>query len=153
MPTFITAKDVAFFQSKNKEIYKLFFFPVQVFKLKKTQVNTVYNEDANKQFELPYSVEAYIPDLPKWQNEMTKFGMDEIRPLRIYFSLDLMAAEGRELPQAGDQITVQEDTYLVTQTNPIDYGSNIQIPMSHVCELKRFRFEKPTASTAVNKDY
>lgn len=153
MPTFITEKDVAWFQAKNKEIYKLFFFPIQVFKVKIGPFNTVYGEDANKQFEEPYSVEAYIPDLPQWQNEMSKFGMDETRALKIYFSLDLMKEKNLPLPQAGDQIMVQEDTYLVTQTNPIDFGSNIQVPMSHICDVKRIHFEKPNQSTTVFKDY
>jgi hypothetical protein len=153
MPTFITSKDVQWFSEKNKEIYKLFFFPVQVFKIKLGPFNTVYGEDANKQFEEPFLAEAYIPDLPKWQNETTKFGMDETRTLKIYFSLDLMKEKRLPLPQAGDQIKVQDDTYLVTQTNPIDFGSNLQVPMSHICELKRIHFERPDQSTTVFKDY
>lgn len=153
MPTFITAKDVAWFSAKNKEIYKLFFYPVQVFKVKKGPFTTVYGEDSNKQFDPPYEVEAYIPELPGWANVMTKFGMDELRTLKCYFSLDLMSSKALPLPEAGDQIIIQEDTYLVTQTNPVDYGSNIQVPMSHVCELKRLRFERPDQSTSVQKDY
>jgi type IV secretory pathway VirB4 component len=153
MPTFINQKDVNWFQNKNKEIYKLFFYLVQVYKVKKGPYNTTYNEDANKEFDAPYEVEAYLPDLPGWANIMTKFGMDELRKLKIYFSLDLMKSKGLELPEAGDQIIVQQDTYLVTQTNPVDFGSNIQVPMSHVCELKRIRFEKPDQSTSVQKDY
>jgi hypothetical protein len=153
MPTFITKKDVEFFRKKNMEFYKLFMFPVKVYKLKKTEHNHIYNEDANKKFEDPYEIEAYIPDLPKWQNEMTKFGMDEIRNLRAYFSIDLLKQEGREFPHAGDQLVIQEDTYLVTQSNPIDYGSNIQIPLSHVIELKRLRYERPDQGTTVFKDY
>lgn len=153
MPTFITPKDVKWFEEKNKEFYKLFFFPIQVFKVKKGPFTQVYGEDSNKQFEDPFEVEAYIPDLPGWANIMTKFGMDELRTLKVYFSLDLMAERNLPLPDAGDQIIVQEDTYLVTQTNPVDFGSNIQIPLSHVCELKRLRFERPDQSTSVMKDY
>jgi|ERR1035438_10543888 hypothetical protein len=153
MTTFITPADVKWFQQKNQEVYKLFFFPVQVFKMKKGPSTKVYGEDSNKQFDEPYEVEAYIPDLPNWINQMTKFGMDELRTLKIYFSLDLMNTEGLPLPQAGDQIIIQEDTYLVTQTNPVDFGSNLQIPMSHICDLKRLRYEKPDQSTSVMKDY
>ena len=153
MPTFITPKDVQWFNSKNKEIYKLFFYPVQVFKVKIGAFNTVYGEDANKKFAEPYEVEAYIPDLPNWINMSTKFGMDEVRALKIYFSLELMSSKNLPLPESGDQIIIQEDTYLVTQTNPTDFGSNIQVPISHVCELKRLRFERPDQSTSIQKDY
>lgn len=153
MPTFIGSKDVQWFGSKNKEIYKLFFYPVQVFKVKKGPFTTVYGEDSNKQFDPPYSVEAYIPELKEWANVTTKFGMDELRTLKCYFSLDLMKSKAFPLPEAGDQLVIQEDTYLVTQSNPVDYGSNIQVPMSHVVELKRLRFERPDQSTSVMKDY
>jgi hypothetical protein len=153
MTTFITPKDVDWFQAKNKEFYKLFFFPVQVFKVKKGPFNTVYGEDANKQFDDPYEVEAYLPDLPAWTNMMTKFGMDEIRKLTIYFSLEMMTSKNLPLPEVGDQIIIQEDTYLITQTNPVDFGSNLQIPLSHICELKRLRFEKPDQSSSIQKDY
>lgn len=153
MPTFIGKKDVDFFKKKNMEIYKLFMFPVSVYKLKKDQHNQIYNEDANKKFENPYEVEAYIPDLPDWKNVMTRFGMDELRTLKIYFSIDLLNKIGVEFPEIGDQVIVQDDIYLITQSNPQDYGSNLQIPMSHICELKRLRYERPNQSTTVAKDY
>lgn len=153
MPLFINPGDVAFFQRKNIEFYKNLFFPVKVYKLKKHAINDTYGEDPNKEFELPYDIPAYIPDLPEWQNVMTKFGMDEVRALRIFFSQDLLKAEKNVFPDIGDQIEIQNDMYLVTQTNPIDYGSNLQIPLSHVCELKRIRFERPSAGTVITKDY
>lgn len=153
MPTFITPADVAFFRQKNMEFYKLFMFPVKVYKCIKDAHNNVYGEDANKKFEDPYEIEAYIPDLPKWKNEMTKFGMDEIRNLRAFFSIDLLKQRGVEFPNAGDQMTVQEDTYLITQANPVDYGNNLQMNLSWVVEMKRFRFENPAQGTAVHKDY
>jgi len=153
MPTFIGKKDVDFFKKKNMEIYKLFMFPVKVYKLKKDQHNTVYNEDANKKFEEPYEAEAYIPDLPQWKNLMTKFGMDELRTLKCYFSIDLLKKYGVIPPEVGDQIIIQDDTYLVTQESPTDYGSNIQIPMTYAIELKRLRFERPNQGTSVFKDY
>lgn len=153
MPTFIGKKDVDFFKKKNMEIYKLFMFPVQVFKLKRDQHNQVYNEDANKKFEEPYDAEAYIPDLPQWKNLMTKFGMDELRTLKCYFSIDLLKKYGVVPPEVGDQIIIQDDTYLVTQESPTDYGSNIQIPMTYAIELKRLRFERPSQGTSIFKDY
>lgn len=145
--------DIAFFQRKNMEFYKNLFMPVKVYKVKKHDFNNVYGEDPNKEFELPYEIPAYIPDLPEWQNVMTKFGMDEVRALRIFFSQDLLKSENKTFPDIGDQIEIQNDMYLITQTNPIDYGSNLQIPLSHVCELKRVRFERPDAGTVITKDY
>lgn len=135
------------------EFYKNLFFPVKVYKVKKHEVNNVYGEDPNKEFDVPYEMPAYIPDLHEWQNVMTKFGMDEVRTLRIFFSQDMLKAENKEFPNIGDQIEIQQDTYLITQTNPVDYGSNLQIPLSHVCELKRVRFEKPGAGLVITKDY
>ena len=79
--------------------------------------------------------------------------MYEVRSLQIFFSQDLLNAENRVFPDIGDQIEIQNDTYLITQTNPIDYGSNLQIPLSHVCELKRVRFERPDAGVVITKDY
>jgi len=153
MPTFLKPADIAFFQRKNVEIYKDLFFPVKVYKVKRQQFNNVYGENPNKQYDEPYSIEAYIPDLSKWENYMTKFGMDEVRSLLIYFSLDLLREKNVEWPGTGDQIEVQNDYYLVTQTNPVDYGSNLQIPLSHIVEVKRIRYEKPSEGTTVISNY
>jgi hypothetical protein len=153
MPLFLNPRDIKFFQQKNMEFYKNLFFPVKVYKVKKHEFNNVYGEDPNKEFDAPYEIPAYIPDLHEWQNVMTKFGMDEVRTLRIFFSQDILKAENKEFPNIGDQIEIQNDTYLITQTNPVDYGSNLQIPLSHVCELKRVRFEKPGAGLVITKDY
>ena len=153
MPLFMNEKDVAFFQRMNKEFYKNLFYPVKVYKVKKGNFNEVYGEDPNKEFDTPYLMEAYIPDLAAWNNMMTKFGMDELRTLRIFFSKDLLNEKSVEYPDTGDQIEIQQDLYLITQTNPVDYGSNIQIPLSHVCELKRIRYERPDQSTVITKDY
>ena len=146
--------DIAFFQRKNMEFYKNLFFPVKVYKLKKQEFNTVYGEDVNKQFEEPYEIPVYIPDLQKdWDNVMTKFGMDEVRSLQVFFSQDLLKREGKDFPDIGDQIEIQNDMFLITQTIPVDYGSNLQVPLSHVCTLKRVRYEKPTAGSVITKDY
>lgn len=153
MPTFLKPEDIAFFQQKNKEIYKDLFFPVKVYKVIKQQHINVYGENPNKQFEPPYEIEAYIPDLTQWQNYMTKFGMDEVRTLTVFFSIDLLNERNVAFPTAGDQLEIQDDTYLVTQTNPVDYGSNLQIPLSHIVEVKRIRFERPSAGTQVTTRY
>lgn len=153
MPTFLNNKDIEYFKSINKEIYQLYFFPVKIYYIKIKEFDKVFGEDQNKSFYDPVEVEAYIPDLPEWQNYTTKLGMDELRTLKAFFSIDLMNERGLKLPEAGDQIEIQNDMYLVTQSNPIDYGSNLQIPLSHIVELKRIRFERPDAGTRVYKAY
>ena len=152
MPTFITQADVAFFSQINKEVYKLFFFPVKVLKIRKQTVN-IYGEDPNKQFDPPYEIEAYIPNLPEWQKEPTKFGLESTRNLRIFFSKDLLKEKAVSPPDMGDHVIIQDDTYKIVNTNPVDYGSNIQIPLSHVCELKRVYFEGPEQGSQVVKDF
>jgi hypothetical protein len=153
MPSFITPADVDFFKRINKEVYKLFFFPITVMKLIKSENDRLYGEDLNKQFDTPYTIEGYIPDLPKWHLNQGKFGSDEQRNLRVFFSLDLVVESGRSLPDIGDRMVIQNDLYQVMQVNPSDFGSNLQLPLTHVCEIIRVRPEKFEGGTIVQQEY
>ena len=153
MPTFITPGDVAWFGEINKQVSKLFFFPITIMKLIKGDRDEFYGEDLQKQFELPYTIEGYIPDLPKYHLQQGKFGADEARNLRVFFSLDLIAAEEKEAPAIGDRMVIQKDTYQVMQVNPTDFGSNLQLPLTHVCEVIRIRPERPEGGTIVQQEY
>jgi len=137
MPLFANERDLKFIKNRNKEYYKLMFLPVDVYKPVKSEHNKVYGEDLNRVFELAYSIEAYIPDLRKYQQESTKFGLDEKRNLTIFFSQDLLIERGVIFPEIGDKIRIQNEDYKIMITNPVDYSSNLQIPLSHVCELQR----------------
>ena len=149
---FLNERDIAFWKGINKEAYRLFFIKVKVSKVVLDSYNSTYNESPNRKYADPYEVEAYIPDLPGWQNSTTKFGMDETRNLIMYFSIDVLNETGFPYPDIGDYIYVQDDTYKVVQTNPTDYKSNLQIPLSHVCELKRVHYENPDEGNAVHEE-
>ena len=153
MPTFIQEQDVNWLREINKQIYKLFFFPITIMKLVKEDYDKLYGEDLNKQFAKPYTLEGYIPDLPKWHLTQGKFGSDEQRNLRAFFSLELANADGKELPDIGDRMVIQSDLYEVVQVNPTDFGSNLQLPLTHVCEIIRVRPEKFEGGTIVQKEY
>ena len=149
---FLNEKDIAFWKGINKEAYKLFFIKVKVSKVKLDNYNSTYNESPNRQYEKPYEIEAYLPSLPKWNNVTSKFGMDETRNLIMYFSIDLLNETGFPYPDIGDYIEVQNDTYKVVQTNPTDFKSNLQIPLSHVVELKRVHYENPEEGDAIHDE-
>jgi hypothetical protein len=153
MPTFITEKDVEYWRTLNKEIYRMFFYPVQIFKVKDAPHDELYGEDANLSYEDPYTLNAYIPSLPGWKQPTTKFGADEQRHLNAFFSVDEAQAEGKQLPMTGDRLIVQNDTYYVSQENPADYGSNLQLNLSWVVELIRTRPLKPEQGTVITKEY
>lgn len=153
MPTFITEGDVNFFREINKQVSRLFFFPITVMKLRKDDRDEFYGEDLTKQFDEPYTIEGYIPDLPKWHLKQGKFGADENRNLRVFFSRDLIAENKREFPDIGDRMAIQGDLYQVMQVNPTDFGSNLQLPLTHVCEIIRVRPEKIEGGTIVQNEY
>lgn len=153
MPLFINENDVNYWKTVNKETYKLFFKPIKIYKRKKIEFQSIYGEDPNPQFELPYEIEAYIPTLTEWKNMATRYGLDEVRDFRIFFSPDVLKEAGVVIPEIGDHIELQNDTYKVTQVNPTDYNSNLQIPLSFVVDVKRIHFEKPDQATTVFVEY
>lgn len=153
MASFIGPKDTQFFQNKNSEYYKLFFISVEVWKMSPQQINSTYGEDANKNFTLAYSIEAYIPSLEEYKNDATKFGLDENRTLRIFFGQDLLNKSGLEFPKIGDHVVIQGLHHKIVQTNPVDFEGNSQIPLSHVCDLIRIKFENPEQSSTVWRNF
>lgn len=153
MPKLVGPNDVKYFSKVGVELYELFMIPLAIKKMKAQEYNNVYNEDINKTFEEPYFIEGYIPDLPSWNNKMTKFGIDETRDFRIFFSLELFEKRNLIPPTLGDHIIVQNENYKVVQLNPVDYGSNLQIPLSYVVDVKRVRVERPEQGSAITKDY
>jgi hypothetical protein len=152
-PTFITEADVNFWREKNIEIYSMFFIPITIYKLKNAPHDTLYGEDLNVEYEEPYTLAGYIPNLPGWKQLKTKFGTDEARNLNAFFSPDLAAKEGKPLPTVGDRIVIQNDTYYVSQENPEDYGSNLQMHLSWIVTLIRTRPLNPVQGTTIQKEY
>lgn len=155
MPIVLGERDLAFFQAKQIEIYKNYFAEVTVYKLTPQTFNSLYGEDSSKRYNESYKTNAYIPDLPGWKENLTKFGFDETRDLLIYFSLDLLKVTQTEerIPDIGDRVEIQGDMYTVVQTNPLDFGTNLQLPLSHQCKLERYRPETPKEMTTVYSDY
>jgi hypothetical protein len=152
-PTFITSSDVDYWRRINIEAYRMFMFPITIYKLKNAPHDTLYGEDLNIEYEEPYTLEGYIPNLPGWKADVSKFGMDEKRALNAFFSPDLAAADGKALPNLGDRLVVQDDTYYVSQENPEDYGSNLQLHLSWIVTLIRTRPVNPVQGTVIQKEY
>lgn len=153
MPTFITENDINYWKQIGEEVYSLFMKPLPIYKLKKSKQDPLYNEDANQEFAEPYELLGYVTDLPKWKQTTTKFGADESRILIAYFSPTLAEKEGKDLPLVGDRIAIQGDLYYVSQDNPADYGSNLQLNLSHVVTLLRVRPQNPIQGSVITKEY
>lgn len=153
MPKLIGDGDVSYFQNVGMEVYQLFMIPLKIFRIREQEYNTTYNEDANKQFYEAYEIEGYIVDLPSFQNSMTRFGIDETRDLKVYFSIKLIQERNVIPPVLGDHIEIQGIDYKVVQANSVEYGSNLQIPLSYVVDIKRVRSERPEQGNVITKDY
>ena len=153
MPTFITSGDVDYWRRINVEAYKMFMLPITIYTMKNAPHDELYGEDQNIEYEEPYTLAGYIPNLPGWKQQTTKFGTDETRTLNAFFSPDLAAEEGKRLPTTGDRLVIQGDTYYVSQENPEDYGSNLQLHLSWIVSLIRTRPLNPVQGTTVQKEY
>lgn len=153
MVMFIGAEAINYFTDVNTEAYEAFFLPIKVFYRNKQEFDRVYGEDINILFEAPISIPAYIPDLKEWRNTATRFGLDETRDLIIYFATGLLKKYNYTPPNIGDRIEIQEDLYEIRQTNLLQYGSNLQIPMSHVCQLHKVRPENPPDGVTIATEY
>jgi hypothetical protein len=152
-PTFITEKDVDYWKQINQQFYTLFTKPLPIYKLKKSKQDPLYNDNPNQEFAEPYTLQGYVTDLPGWKYDISKFGGDSSRTLVAFFSPDLAAKEGKELPLEGDRVSIQDDLYMISQTNPADFGSNIQLNLSHVVILIRVRPQNPVQGTTIQKEY
>lgn len=153
MPTFLDESAVSYWQQLGEQVYSLFMKPLPIYKLKKNPIDPLYKEDSNQEYAEPYELLGYVKDLPQWKQNITKFGTDESRILVAFFSPSLAEKEGKALPYTGDRIAVQGDLYYVSQDNPADYNSNLQLNLSHVVTLLRVRPQKPEQGTVVNKEY
>lgn len=153
MPLFLGQDAINYFNEVNIEAYNLFFIPIKVLYRNKQEFDRVYGEDINILFEKPVEIPGYIPDLTKWKNTALRFGLDETRDLVIYFSVAWLDRYGYARPDIGDRIEVQKDLYEIRQTNIVDYESNLQIPMSHICMLHKVRPENPPDGTTVAVPY
>ena len=153
MVMFIGQDAINFFNEINVEAYEAFFLPIKVFYRNKQEFDRIYGEDINILFNDPIEIPAYMPDLEKWQNTSLRFGLDEQRNLLVYFSVALLNKYGHTPPDIGDRIEIQKDLYEIRQTNIVQYGSNLQIPLSHICELRKVRPENPPDGTTVSTPY
>ena len=153
MPTFINEADIDYWKTIGSEVYTLFMKPLPIYKLKNSKQDPLYKEDANQEFAEPYDLLGYVTDLPKWKQDTTKFGTDETRILVAYFSPTIADRENKALPITGDRIAIQGDLYYVSQENPADFGSNLQLNLSHTVTLLRVRPQNPVQGSAIHKEY
>jgi hypothetical protein len=150
---FIGQEAIDFFNEVNVEAYEAFFLPINVMYRNKQEFDRVYGEDINILFEAPIAIPAYIPDLKEWKNTALRFGLDEQRDLIVYFAIALLNKYGYKPPNIGDRVEIQKDLYEIRQTNLLQYGSNLQIPLSHVCQLHKVRPENPPDGVTVATPY
>lgn len=153
MPLFLDQNAFNFFNGINIEVYESFFIPVHVLYRNKQEFDRVYGEDINVLFEAPIEIPAFIPNLNNWQNKATRFGLDEQRDLLVYFSQGLLDKYGYKGPDIGDRIEIQDDLYEIRQTNILQYGTNLQIPLTYSCALHKVRPENPPDGTTVASQY
>ena len=153
MPLFLDQNALKYFSEVNIEVYEKFFIPIKVFYRNKQEFDRVYGEDINILFESPVSIPAFIPNLNNWQNRATRFGLDEQRDLLIYFSTALLQKYGFTEPDIGDRLEIQNDLYEIRQTNVLQYGTNLQIPLTYSCALHKVRPENPPDGTTVSSQY
>jgi hypothetical protein len=143
------ANDLAYMKRINRELYKKFMMPTDVYLYDHNQKDPLYGESTDKTWNQAtskpsYTVEAYFPELTDWKAKLTKHGLDEKRPLKGYFFVDSFPELGVEPPRVGDRISIEGELYKVMQDNPKDYFFNTQIPLTHSVDLQRVRPESIT---------
>lgn len=153
MPLFLGEDAFKFFNEINIEVYEKFFIPIKIYYRNRQEFDRVYGEDINILFETPIDIPAFIPNLNNWENRSTRFGLDETRELLICFSLGLLEKGGFKPPDIGDRIEIQEDLYEIRQTNIMQYGTNLQLPLTYTCSLYKIRPDNPPDGTAVSQEY
>jgi hypothetical protein len=153
MPLFLGKDAFDYFNEINIEVYESFFMPINVFYRNKQEFDRIYGEDTNILFENPIAVPAYIPDLTNWQNKALRFGLDETRDLTVYFSIGLLEKYNLVPPNLGDRIEIQHDLYEIRQSNILQYGTNLQLPLTYSCSLHKVRPENPPDGTSVSTPY
>lgn len=153
MPLFLDNNAVNFFNEINIEVYESFFIPIKVLYRDKQEFDRIYGEDINILFEAPVDIPAFIPNLNNWETRASRFGLDEQRDLIVYFSSALLAKYGFKEPDIGDRVEIQSDLYEIRQTNILQYGTNLQIPLTYSCYLHKVRPESPSDGTTVATPY
>lgn len=153
MPKILNEKDLSYIRSINKQVYSTYFIKVKILPLLNTNFDDLYGENPNRTYGNPYEMEAFIPGVPRYELRQLKQGSDERRDLKICFSIDLAKEKNQQLPRVGDRIIIQEDTYQVQQDSIDDYGTNLLLPLTHVCTLTRVRPERLQTETVVTDEY
>jgi len=159
-PKFPSPVDSNFFAHINHEVYSLMMREVTVFPYS-TQVTStdahllpdgglgvvptenLYGEDMKEKWleSDSYVTPCYIASLPPWRTKVTAEGVDEDRPLTLYFDKELIEQRGKPLPAIGFLIFLQGEYYRVMEDNPTDYFANLDRAFTLICLVKRYRYE------------
>lgn len=139
------SRDLDYWKATNRERYKKLVKPTDVYLYDRVaDADQLNGENMDQTFHgftrtPSYTIEAYFKELGDWEAKLTKFGVDERRPLKGYFFIDSFTEKGVQPPRIGDHIVVQGERYKVMQNNFADYFGNTQEPMTYVVELQRTR--------------
>lgn len=138
--------DVDFIRSINRELYARFMRPTNVYLMDRGNQDKTYGEDpaltySGGRFDNSpsFTVNAYFPHLPNTTLKLTKFGLDEARPLTAFFFNFDFEERGFTKPDVGDRIELEGQLYDITQTSTTNYWGNSTVPMSWVCSLIKTR--------------
>lgn len=141
-------RDLAFARRINREVYKAFMKPADVYLYRRGVKDEVYLEATDQSFEKDskpsYTTECYLAELPEWKAKLMKHGLDEARPLKAHFFAGTFEELNVRAPGIGDHIVVEGERYTVMQVNPRDYFGNTQQAMTYSVDLQRYRPESVT---------
>lgn len=151
---FQSDRDLAYWKRVNRELYKKFMKPVEVYLYDRQMKDSLYGEAVDKSFDEgsstpSYVMEAYFEELPEWKAKLMKHGVDEVRPLKAYFFADSFAELGVRPPGIGDHLKVEGVRFKVMQDNPKDYFFNTQKAITYSVDLERVRPESIVARPRV----
>jgi hypothetical protein len=153
---FQSDRDLAFWKSINREVYKKFMRKIEIFLYDRNLKDPLYGEALDKSFNAgssqpSYEIEGYFVELPEWKAKLTKHGLDEARPLKCHFFIDSFQELGVTPPRIGDRLRVEGELYKVMQENPTDYFGNTQKVMTYSVDLQRVRPESIKAKPRVSE--
>jgi hypothetical protein len=151
-PLFSVTKDQELFEAYNREIYELYYHPVDIYRLNYTTstVDRFYHEDVNYTIpETPsYSLPGYVNVSDNGLAALHKAGQQIERQLFLYFSITLMKATLEELglngytdvPTDGDVVKIQDLFWDIITVDPEGYHSNQRrFPFDYQCLIQPWR--------------
>ena len=143
---FQKTRDLTYAQRVNREMYRRFMKLTKVYLMDRGIKDELYGENLQKTFnqgtsEPSYEIEMCFPDLPVWNPELTKHGINEKRDFAAYAFAEAFREAGVQAPYIGDHIEIEGERYKVMDTDPVDYFGNTQVGLTLRFVLVRVQAE------------